>query len=224
MNSFRLWMTLVALLLGAPATSAAGDATRGAKVFAACAGCHSIAAGDHRTGPSLATVYGRRAGTAEGFPRYSAALRRATVVWDDKTLDAWLQDPAALIPGNFMFFRGLPEASAREDVVAYLRAVGEGVVANATANARPRPDLKLADPEQRVTAIRHCRDSYFVTFGTGETYPFWEFNLRFKTDSSRHGPAKGEPVIVGAGMGGDRAQIVFAEPAEISARIRSHCE
>lgn len=224
MKSFRLYIALAVLLSIASPTPAAGDVKRGAKVFAACAGCHSLAPEDHRTGPSLASVYGRRAATSAGFPRYSTALRDAGVLWDAEALDTWLRDPAAFIPGNVMFFKGIPEASARDDLVAYLRAVSEGTAAGVPAKSRSLPDLKQADPGQRITAIRHCQDSYFVTFGNGETYPFWEFNLRFKTDASPHGPAKGEPVAVGAGMGGDRAQIVFAEPAEISAFIRSHCE
>ena len=52
---------------------------------------------------------------------------------------------------------------------------------------------------------------------------FWERNLRFKTDSSNEGPQKGAPAIVGAGMMGDRASLVFAAPAEISAWIDSQC-
>ena len=78
--------------------------------------------------------------------------------------------------------------------------------------------------EIQLGAIRHCGDSYYVTLGNGETSSFWEFNLRFKTDSSARGPVKGHPVLVGAGMGGDRAQVVFANPAEMSTYIRNHCE
>jgi cytochrome c len=200
---------------------AAGDAGRGAELFRACAACHSFVAGDHRSGPSLAAVFGRRAGTAEGFQRYSDALRQSAVVWNEQALDTWLRDPAAFIPGNAMAFRGLPDARARSDLIAYLRAVSEGKV------AAPRtpglPDLKAADAGQRVSAIRHCGDTYHVTLGEGGSYPFWEFNLRFKTDSSAQGPRQGEPVLVGAGMGGDRAQIVFAAPGEISAFIRDEC-
>lgn len=220
----RLYAVLVLLLFATTASLAAGDATRGAQVFHACAACHSLTAGDHRTGPSLASVYGRRAGTAEGFHRYSVALRTAGVVWNDKALDAWLRDPAAFIPGSAMAFRGVPDARARGDLVAYLRAVSEGKAAGADAKTPPLPDLKQPDPGQRVNAIRHCGDTYHVTLGNGKTYPFWEFNLRFKTDSSARGPLKGRPVMVGSGMGGDRAQVVFAEAAEISAFIRSRCE
>ena len=203
------------------AAQAAGDVERGAQAFRACAACHTLVAGEHRTGPSLAAVFGRRAGTAEGFHRYSDALRQSTVVWNEQSLDAWLRDPAAFIPRNAMVFRGLPDARVRGDLIAYLRAVSEGKV-----DAPKTPallDLKAVDAGQRVRAIGHCGDTYRLTLGDGSRHPFWEFNLRFKTDSSSRGPRKGEPVIVGAGMGDDRAQVVFAAPEEISAFIREDC-
>jgi cytochrome c len=98
----------------------AGDPAEGAQVFRACAACHSLEPGQHRTGPSLADVFGRRAGTAEGFRRYSPALKEADVVWDEATLDPWIADPQAFIPGNRMVFRGLPDAKARADLIAYV--------------------------------------------------------------------------------------------------------
>ncbi len=140
-------------------------------MFRACAACHTLTAGEHRTGPSLAGMYGRKAGTAEGFQRYSDALRNSGLVWDARTLDGWLRDPAALLPGNAMAFRGLPEARDRDDLIAYLRAVSEGKIA--APQARALPDLKTADVGQRVRAIHHCGDGYRVTLGDGSVHPFW---------------------------------------------------
>jgi cytochrome c len=68
-----------------------------------------------------------------------------------------------------------------------------------------------------------CGDTYRVTTAAGELPPFWEFNLRFKTDTTDTGPAKGRPAIMGAGMRGDRASVIFADPAEISAFIKKRC-
>jgi cytochrome c len=85
------------------------------------------------------------------------------------------------------------------------------------------PDLKKLDPGDSVTAIVYCRDTYRVTTGDGETHEFWERNLRFKTDSSSDGPEKGVPAILGAGMMGDRASVIFADPAEITAAIKHEC-
>ncbi len=52
----------------------------------------------------------------------------------------------------------------------------------------------------------------------------WEFNLRLKTDSSERGPAIGQPVLVGAGMMGDRAQVVFSHPRELPAFVTARCD
>jgi cytochrome c len=155
-------------------------------------------------------------------------LKQAGVVWNEKTLDDWLRDPAAFIPGNQMQFQGLRDARPRKDLVAYLKAASEGKTEPAAPGggmmgSPQRPDLKKLDAENRVAAIRYCADSYFVTTANGENLAFWEFNLRFKTDSSSRGPARGQPVLVPAGMMGDRAQVVFSSPSEISGFIRSEC-
>jgi cytochrome c len=62
-----------------------------------------------------------------------------------------------------------------------------------------------------------------VTTEDGRTVPFWEFNLRFKTDSSPVGPPPGAPALVSAGMQGDRASVVFSSPTEISRFIEQRC-
>lgn len=86
------------------------------------------------------------------------------------------------------------------------------------------PNLKKPAPKERVEAITHCGDTYRVKTADGKTTAFWERNLRFKTDSSEDGPQRGMPAIVGAGMMGDRASVIFASPEEISTSIKSHCE
>jgi len=197
-----------------------GDSSRGAQLFRICAACHSLAPGRNLTGPSLAGVFGRKAGTLESFLRYSPALKRSHIIWDEGTLDAWLRDPQSLVPGNYMSFRGLADAKSRADLIVYLRAAPSRA---ADSGARGLPDLKTAPPEARVTALRHCGDSYFVSTADGATTPFWDFNLRFKTDASAQGPAPGHPVLLGAGMRGDRAHVVFARPDEISVFIAENC-
>jgi cytochrome c len=205
-----------------------GTAARGAAVFRQCVACHTVESGVHLTGPSLAHVWGRRAATVEGFTRYSEPLKRATVVWDAPTLDRWLRDPQGLVPGNLMTFPGLKDERQRADLVAYLRAVDAGQAPAAAPGGRmmagpARPDLKTLGPERRVKGIRHCGDGYHVITEDGRTVPFWEFNLRFKTDSSRLGPVAGKPVLVPAGMQGDRASVVFSSPAEIGRLIETRC-
>jgi cytochrome c len=201
---------------------AAGDPERGARVFQNCVSCHTFEPDRHLSGPSLAGVWGRKAGSVATYRRYSDALKQADIVWNERTLDAWLLSPKTLVPDNTMQFPGMPGEQPRADLVAFLKAASEG---KAPRMPKPPalPDLKKPAPIAAITSIRHCGDSYFVTNAKGQTAAYWEFNLRFKTDSSASGPAPGRPVMVGQGMQGDRAQIVFSEPREISAFIREQC-
>ena len=221
------YFTLPILLLGA---TAADDAQEGAKAFGACAACHSLQPGRHMTGPSLAGLWERKAGTAVGFPRYSEALKSSGVTWNAETLDAWLADPRAFIPNNRMTFPGIADAKARADLIAYLQAAsigqaetggGDGMMGGMMSGEVR--SLKLMTPDQQVTSISYCGDTYSVTTGSGATAQFWERNLRFKTNSSADGPPKGKPALLGAGMMGDRASVIFADPAEISAFIQPRC-
>ena len=207
-----------------------GDSARGARAFQACMACHSTKAGEHLTGPSLANIWQHKAGTVAGFHRYSDAMKRVELAWTEETLDKWLSSPEQLIPGTSMTFPGLRESKVRQDVIAYLKAVsagnaptleqrGGGMMNMATAKV----DLKAAPSQGQVTAISHCGDTYTVRTADGKDNKAWEFNLRFKTDSSNLGPSPGKPVIVGAGMRGDRASVVFATPSEISRFISERC-
>jgi cytochrome c len=202
-------------------------------VFQACAACHALEPGVHRTGPSLAGVFGRKAGTADGFHRFSEALKSADLIWREDTLSGFLADPQAFLPGNRMTFSGIPDAQARADVIAYLkdttervasgrRTAGGGMMGGMMA-ASELADLKAIGPEGQVAAIRYCGDTYEVTTVAGRTIPFWEFNLRFKTDSSTKGPPKGRPALLPASMSGDRAFVIFAAPQEISSFIQAKC-
>jgi cytochrome c len=220
---------ILALLLPPGSVAAVtGDPAAGADDFRFCAACHSLEPGKHRTGPSLAGILGRRSGTAEGFHRYSPALKAAGVVWDEAALDAWIADSQAFILGNGMKFRGMPDPQGRADLIAYLAQAEQGGApmpqgGMMNMGAQETPDLKTLDPEHQVTAIRHCEDTYEITTADGTTEPFWEMNLRFKTDGSKSGPEPNKPMIVAAGMIGDRASVVFSSPQEISPAIRQAC-
>ncbi len=235
----NLWIfgivAVVLMTVTAGPAGAAGDSDRGKQEFRRCASCHSAEPDVHKTGPSLAAIWGRKAGTIQAFVRYSKALKQSQVIWDRDTLDAWLCDPQGLIPGNRMTMRGIENAKTRQDIVAYLEILTSQNERSSSSQSdasgtspRPKapsdlPDLKQLAPDQQVQAIRRCGDTYFVTTAKGATIPFWEFNLRFKTDSSTKGPPKDRPVVVGSGMQGDRASVVFSAPAEISAFIKDKC-
>ena len=234
MDTWRFVLSAAALVSIAHGVEVygAGDASRGAKVFQACAACHSLEAGQNMTGPSLHGVWGRKAGTLQDFIRYSDALKQSGVVWTEDSLDKWLTNPASFIPGNQMTFAGINSVKARRDLIAYLELASKGKAPAAAAGTQgggmmggqaQRTNLKQVEPAYRVSAIRYCKDSYFVSTQDGKTHSFWEANLRFKSDSSQIGPPRGHPVILPAGMMGDRASVFFSDPEEISSFIKKQC-
>jgi len=218
---------IVSVVIGfSQASAAAPDAARGQRAFGACASCHSLEPDKNMTGPSLAGVWNRKAGSVASFPRYSAALKSSGVVWNDKTLDDWIKDPQHVIPGNEMPFDGLKNDQQRADLLAFLKqATQPGHAPQQTSGMMGGgdPDLKTIGPDHSVRAISYCADTFRVTTFDGKMHAFWERNLRLKVDSSSLGPEKGTPALVGAGMAGDRADVIFAAPDEISGLIRPEC-
>jgi cytochrome c len=243
MKRFAVTSTTVlagAFLLFASAKAETGNPTRGQRVYGACAACHSLEPDRNMTGPSLADLWNRNAGTLASFHRYSPALKSSGIVWNEKTLDEWLADPQQLVPGNTMTFEGIKNPQQRADLLAFLKdAAQPGHAPSQSAQqgaqqggmggmmgmggASEVPNLRKLDSDARVQTIRYCGDTYKVTTADGKTRDFWERNLRFKSDSSEEGPEKGAPALIGAGMMGDRADVIFADPEEISAYVEKKC-
>jgi cytochrome c2 len=105
----------------------------GRQVFRKCQACHSLEPGKAIFGPSLAAIIGRKAGSEAGY-NYSPAMKQANIVWDAKTLDAYLTDPQKLVPGNKMPFPGLETEQDRADVIAFIATSNSGA---ATAAGTP---------------------------------------------------------------------------------------
>jgi cytochrome c len=220
------------------ALAASGDASRGRQDFRVCAPCHSLEPDRNMTGPSLAGLWGRKAGSLPSFERYSDALKSSGIIWDDRALDGWLTDPQRMVPDNEMPFEGIKDARVRADLLAFLKDASKPGAPQQTAQQEgmkgmggmggmmgggPDPNLKKLEPGVQVKAIAYCRDTYRVTTADGKTRAFWERNLRFRTDSSKDGPEKGVPAIMPAGMMGDRASVIFAAPDEIARMIEARC-
>ena len=113
-------------VLGATPAIAGGDAVRGKKVFNKCKACHSIKAGKHKIGPSLAGVIDRKAGTAKGFKRYKG-LKGADWTWDEETLDEYLTNPKLFVKSrnkrkSAMMLK-LKKKRDRDNVIAYLKTL-----------------------------------------------------------------------------------------------------
>jgi cytochrome c len=229
-------LTALALLaLAAQASAAEGNPTQGQRVFGACAACHSLQPDQNMTGPSLADVWNRKAGSLASFSRYSHALKSASIVWNDKTLDEWIIDPQHVVPGNQMTFAGIKDARQRADLLTFLKEATKRGGSQVAQQGGPMgdmggmmgggqvPNLKKLDPADRVQAITYCKDTYAVTTANGQTHKFWERNLRLKTDASGDGPEKNAPALINAGMMGDRADVIFADHNEISPYIAAKC-
>jgi cytochrome c len=232
---------IVALVTFASLSSALaeqGDASRGQQDFRACAPCHSLESDRNMTGPSLANLWGRKAGGLPSFDRYSDALKSSGIIWDDRALDGWLTDPERMVPDNEMPFEGIKDARVRADLLAFLKEATKPGAPQQTAQqggmkgvggmggmmgGGPDPNLKKLVLGIQVKSISYCRDTYRVTTADGKTRAFWERNLRFRTDSGRDGPEKGAPALMPAGMMGDRAAVIFAVPEEITRMIEPRC-
>jgi len=105
---------------------AAGDAAKGKEVFAQCTACHMIGPGATTLiGPELNGLVGRKVASIANYPMYSPGMKtlgELGVVWTEENLDRWLANPKALLPDSYMsMFPGIPEASNRANVIAYLK-------------------------------------------------------------------------------------------------------
>jgi Cytochrome c2 len=116
----RITLTILTGVVCATIAMAASvkDAGRGRNTFEKrCTGCHAL--DSIKVGPPLRGVYGRNAGKNRQFA-YSDAVKNASVIWDESTLDRWLTDTESVIPGNDMAFR-LNDPIERANIIAYLR-------------------------------------------------------------------------------------------------------
>jgi len=110
-----------ALLAALPSPYNAADLENGRRVFARCRSCHTITeGGPNMTGPNLYGVFGRQAGGHPDY-NYSVAVKQAGFAWDGERLDHWLENPRTFLKGTKMSFAGIPDATDRRDVIAFLK-------------------------------------------------------------------------------------------------------
>ena len=118
----------MSLLFASGASAEIGDASKGEALFIKCKGCHQIGEGaQHRIGPHLNGIFGRKAASFEDF-RYSKSFMRAGsggLEWHADTLDAFLENPRALASGTRMSYRGMKSAEDRGHMIAYLRTFSD---------------------------------------------------------------------------------------------------
>lgn len=120
-GAFAAVVVSFALACHAAAAPTAQTLRTGEAVYGRCMGCHAPAY--DRTGPRHCGLFGRRAGTVAAYP-YSNAMKESDIVWNAQTLDRFLKDPAAVVPGTSMGYAGVPDAAERAALIAYLKNAG----------------------------------------------------------------------------------------------------
>ena len=113
------------MALGSGSAWADGDAKKGKKVFKKCKACHTVEAGKHKSGPSLAGIMGKKAGTVDGFKKYKA-LKDADFTWDEATMSEWLTNQKKFLKARDMPTKTrmnvkLKKEKDRKNVIAYLK-------------------------------------------------------------------------------------------------------
>jgi cytochrome c len=104
-------------------SAAAEDVEAGKIAFRKCALCHTVEPGkSNKIGPSLFGIVGRKSAGLDDYS-YSAAMREFDRVWDTASLDAYLADPRAMVPGTKMIYPGIKDESERRDIIAYLETL-----------------------------------------------------------------------------------------------------
>lgn len=234
MKYLLIVLTITASAAAPSTTAAEGNVMRGAQVYRACVACHALEPDLHLTGPSLGGIWNRPAGQSEGFTRYSTSLREAGFPWNAKALDAWLADPQAMIEGTSMVFRGIADADARADIIAFLKRAGEpngaaqlvsnGVIPAVYLRGQAPKPIHDAPDNARVVAMRHCGDGYTIKTANGANAVYWEKNIRLKIDSTETGPMPGFGVILRSGMHGDRYSVIFGSLADLEHLVTETCD
>ncbi len=123
-RGFVAFSLILLISLFSNTVSAGGDAAKGKKVFKKCKACHAVKAGKNKTGPSLAGIVGKKAGSVSGYKKYKG-LKNADWVWDEANLDGWLKNPKKWLKAkngkkSSMVYK-LKKVKDRANVIAYLK-------------------------------------------------------------------------------------------------------
>jgi len=116
MKKILIILSLIALTT---TNAMAGDLLKGKKIFKKCAVCHSLEAGKNKIGPHLFDLFGREAGSVEGY-KYSKAMRNSGIIWNECTLRKFLLKPGKFVKKTKMKFRGIKSESQRDDLIAFI--------------------------------------------------------------------------------------------------------
>jgi cytochrome c len=117
----RIAVLTIVTLAFSPTIVQAQDVAAGEKVFAQCRACHQVGpTAKNAVGPVLNGLFGRKAGTVEGY-NYSPANKNSGIVWDEAIFTEYIKDPKAKVPGTKMVYAGLKDEQRIKDLTAYLK-------------------------------------------------------------------------------------------------------
>lgn len=201
-------LAVLSVIAFAGASLAEGDADAGKKVFNKCKACHAVGDGaKHKVGPELNDVFGRGAGTAEGY-KYSKAMIAAGeggLVWDATTLTEYLIKPKDMIKGTKMAFAGLKKDDDIVNVLAYLKAFSAEQAAEAEVVAEEKPvetaAVEAVEPKAEATTM--AVEASTGAFGLGrvampDEIAAWDIDIRPDGTGLPVGKgtvAQGEPIF-----------------------------
>jgi cytochrome c len=121
----KVWLGVAVVAFACGSVSAQeGDLAAGEKVFKRCAVCHIVTEAKNKVGPSLHGVFGRPAGTVEGF-KYSDAMKNSGIVWSEETIAEYVANPKAYVPKNRMAFPGLKKQDDITNQLAYQKTAAQ---------------------------------------------------------------------------------------------------
>lgn len=181
-----LWVVVLALWAGeAAADTASGDVTAGEKLFSQCKSCHQIGEGaKNRIGPQLNDLFGRVAGTQEGFKYSKRFVLAGTggLEWHADTLDTFIENPKSLVSGTRMSYKGMKDAGDRKNLIAYLRTFSDNPAD--IPEADPTAEMVSHDLDPAILALEG--DAEYGEYLSGEC----------KTCHQEGGSDEGIPSIV----------------------------
>jgi cytochrome c len=113
-----------AIVLSTGVALADGDLEQGERTWNKwCVTCHSLDPDKKMLGPHLQGMFGRTAGTLEGYNGFSKAMKESGIVWDEEVLNDYLAKPRVFLPGARMFFGGIPSEEERLNLIAYMKQI-----------------------------------------------------------------------------------------------------
>jgi len=198
-------------------------------VFNSCYYCHSLKPDVHLTGPSLANIWGKKAGKVKGFELYSDSLKNSDFTWNEKTIEDWIRDPHKLAEGTTMPDPRIDDEKLIKASVDFLKiamaeggfdkAVKQKLISKKIGMGQLPKYISEPDKTLGVKEIESCGQVYSLVLSDGSKKKIWKFNLSFKILAGDLGPKENQPVLTTTGSMGDRFEINFHSFKEISAML-----